>query len=722
MRIGTSLLILVGAATAPLIAFSVWMGYSTVDDAAVAARIGAVDRARIFMTAVDAEIGGHMSTIAALAASENLREGRLDAFRREAVLIKESQPAWQNVTLSDPSGVMLLDALTNTSGAGPIERRSIEQAASTGRPVVGNVAFRDPPGAFGIALRYPIVRNGKTRYVLSAILSPNVFQDLMKKQNLPDGWVSGLIDSDSRFVARIPPRPHTDVASPAFRQHVATSTEGWYRGSTVEGADTFTAFRRSESSGWSIGVAVPAQQFNAPALRAALLLAGGIALTLLVGWAVAYIIARHITRPASALAEAATSLGSPSAPQLHLAHIRIQELQAIGRALDEASAVLKERDRLVQREQDALRAADRAKNEFLAMLGHELRNPLAAIATSSEILKRTTKTDVGGYDPIPIIIRQTKQMSRLIEDLLDASRLAMGKMTLNIETFDLGEVVRQVTHIWEQAKEGRKGRLQLTVQEAYVKGDRLRTEQILVNLLDNAAKFSPAGTPIRVKVENRNEEAVLSVEDQGRGLSPDALENVFALFVQDTKSPEYAGQGLGIGLALVRGFAELQGGSARAESAGEGKGATFIVTFLRSLSPESRNGIDSNNFIPRNSLRILLVEDSEDGRRAMEELLALDQHEIHSAASGTAALSLMKRFEPEVALVDIGLPDMTGYDVVRALRERFGSGLLIISMSGYGQTEDQQRAVLAGIDTFLTKPVDLEQLNRLMNEWKQRRI
>jgi CheY-like chemotaxis protein len=389
----------------------------------------------------------------------------------------------------------------------------------------------------------------------------------------------------------------------------------------------------------------------------------------------------------------------------------------VARALNETAQAIGERHALLEREQSALREADRAKDEFLAMLGHELRNPLSAITTATQVLSvAEPDSDMAGQSRT-IIDRQARQMTRLIDDLLDISVVTMGKVTLKRESFDLARLVGRVTRIWERSDRARNGTVAVDANEVWVNADRARVEQVLANLLENASKFSPGGCSIRVHVFKDGADAVVEVIDEGEGIAADRLEHVFGLFVQDRPGPARTRGGMGVGLALVKRLVEMHGGTVRATSEGPGHGACFLVRLpavpavpaIDDDSPSAHIGT------PR-LLRILVTEDNDDARDMMQTMLALDGHELRVAASGDETLQVLAEWLPDVVLMDIGLPDMKGYELARRIRETDGRRRIkLIALTGYGQAEDERRAYDAGFDLHLIKPVSPDTLRALLS-------
>jgi PAS domain S-box-containing protein len=364
----------------------------------------------------------------------------------------------------------------------------------------------------------------------------------------------------------------------------------------------------------------------------------------------------------------------------------------------------------------ALQEADRAKDEFLAMLSHELRNPLAGLSAAAHVLNIADPASDAAMHARGVVERQTKHMSRLVADLLDMSRVTLGKLTLQRGRIDIADAVSSVVSTWRASGRLESHEVLLTAEPAWVDGDRERIEQIAANLLDNALKFTPAGRTVSITVCREGAGAVLRVADQGVGLAAEDCARVFDLFVQ-ADSSEPAATGLGIGLALVKKLAELHGGSASASSEGRGHGAVFTVR-LPAVEPPAAQ-VASSPAAPVDGARsILVVEDNDDARQMLAAMLALGGHVVRAARDGHTGLALAAAAAPDVALIDVALPDIDGYEVARRLRAapiaRGARRMGLVAVTGFGQEEDQRRAFEAGFDAHLVKPVSAERLEQVI--------
>lgn len=390
--------------------------------------------------------------------------------------------------------------------------------------------------------------------------------------------------------------------------------------------------------------------------------------------------------------------------------------QMIGVTVDITDQKLVERERaaLVEHEQKARREAEnanRAKDEFLAMLAHELRNPLSAIASAVEVLNRAQAHAEIAADARRIIERQTRHLARLMDDLLDVSRLISGKILLDRAPMALGALVERIAATARVTGEGPEHTICLDVEEVWIDADATRIEQVVNNLLTNALKYTPVGGTIRFEVRRKGELACLALHDDGVGIPPELLPKVFDLFVQGERTIDRRAGGLGIGLTLVRRLVEMHGGSVRVESGPAG--SSFFVDLPAVEAP--RQPEPSAQLAPALRRRVLLVEDNEDTRVALEAVLELDGHEVRACGDGAEGLRLLLAQRPDVGVIDIGLPGLSGYELARESRLRGYTGRLV-ALSGYGRERDVQQARQAGFDAHLVKPVDLDALRREMVE------
>jgi len=391
-------------------------------------------------------------------------------------------------------------------------------------------------------------------------------------------------------------------------------------------------------------------------------------------------------------------------------------LRMVGVTVDLSDQKRAERARaaLIEREQTArleAEAANRAKDEFLAMLGHELRNPLSAIASAVEVLNRVDAGAQIAINAREIIARQTRHLARMMDDLLDVTRVIAGKVLLSLAPVELSQLARRVVSTLDLTGETDRHTLSIDVVPVWVDVDATRVEQVVNNLLTNALKYTPEGGEIALRLRRDGAEALLEVQDNGAGISKALLPRIFDLFVQSERTLDRRAGGLGIGLTLVRRLVELHGGKIGATSDGPGLGSVFA---LRLPAIEAPAAAAAHPRIPESRRRrVGVIEDNEDAMAALVAMLELDGHSVWTASDGNGGLDRLLQKRPDVAVVDIGLPGLDGYEVARRSRAAGYAGRLV-ALSGYGQASDVKRALVNGFDAHFSKPIDGDKLHRML--------
>jgi PAS domain S-box-containing protein len=364
--------------------------------------------------------------------------------------------------------------------------------------------------------------------------------------------------------------------------------------------------------------------------------------------------------------------------------------------------------------QVALEQADRRKDEFLAMLAHELRNPLTPIANAAEALLQIVPPERSQERLlIGMVRRQAGQLARLIDDLLDVARITQGRIELRMQQVVVRNCIESAVEMVEPLVRARRQHLLLAqpLETLYVKGDRERLGQCISNLLVNAVKYTNPGGEIRVRQYSDSGRAVIEIVDSGVGISPELLPHIFELFVQGDRTLDRSQGGLGVGLAICKQLIEMHRGTISARSQGVGHGATFEIRLpLADASTEADNGAHPQ---PERSRRVLIVDDNQDAADSLAMVLRFEGHETSVAYSAQAAIETVQSYQPEFVLLDIGLPNMDGYEVARRIQAS-GSTARIIALTGYGQVEDRQRSSAAGFTAHLVKPVDLAMLKSVL--------
>ncbi|MGZ5094371.1 MAG: response regulator [Burkholderiales bacterium] len=415
---------------------------------------------------------------------------------------------------------------------------------------------------------------------------------------------------------------------------------------------------------------------------------------------------------------------------------KARELEALNVTLAQANSELAHANRTLQgevaereRAQEALEAADRRKDDFLAMLSHELRNPLAAIQGAIELMQLKKLDDTQLVWARDVLARQNRHLSRLIDDLLDVSRITRGKLTLHTEPVELREVMEHALETVRPLMESRRHQLTVSISNVplHVRGDAVRLSQVMCNLLTNAAKYTDEGGKVELTLASEagtgsgNDQAIVRVQDNGRGIPNEVLSRLFEPSTHEERLNSGEHGGLGIGLIVVRGLVQMHGGSVEARSEGAGRGSMFTVRlpllsaeeFKMTVAP-TRDAMAAEP-AAASSLRILVVDDNQDSACSMTLLLELQGHEVQVAHAGQVALRMAQESTPDVILLDIGMPGMNGYEVARQLRAQAAfADTLLVAVTGYGRASDVKQTESAGFDHHLVKPIDYEKLQSLL--------
>ena len=681
----------------------------------------AMEITRALATAVDTELKRSQSALQILASAIVLDVGDLEGFHTVARRALEYQPTWRSVVLSDPSARPLVDTAFPLGARLPpmFSTTSFDEVVRTGKPRVGYVV-RAGEGHV-LYLRSPVSRDGGLRYVISALVDPMAIVSIVQRQRVPADWVISVFDAHGSRVARS--RAHDKYvgtpASPSLRELMARGgDEGAGITTALEGDPVFTAFARIPDSGWSVAIGLPTGDVEGVAYRSVAIYGGIVLLSILTGLAASLIVSRRVNRQMAQLRGAAQSLGTgrlPAAPESD-----IQEIREVGEAIAAAARQRQEyeaeREELLASEKVAraeAEAANRAKDQFLAMLGHELRNPLGALSNAASVLEMGLRDERATTKAREVIRRQVAHLSRLTDDLLDAASALLGKIELRLEPVNLATVAAESLATLASTGRAAKHRMETKLDEAWIRGDPVRLDQIVTNLLVNAVKYTPAGGKIVLGTRRLGATSELTVTDDGIGLTPELRQRVFDLFVQGERNLDRSDGGLGIGLALVRRLAELHGGQAHVESEGTNRGSRFTVSFpaierpAEPVPPAPRDA----TMLPRT---VLVIEDNDDARETLQAMLELMGHRVESAGDGPAGIDKALATIPDVAFVDIGLPSMDGFEVARRLRAADGSRMYLVALTGFGAREDRERALAAGFDAHVVKPVEANALAKLL--------
>lgn len=664
-----------------------------------------LELSRALASAVESEIDATLRTLAAMSRSRLLAEGNVAGFYELAQNEVTARPAWADLVLATGQGELLFKA-SQPLGTGQrdniVDPVSLAQVIKSGQPVVGPLTYGPNMGG-AFAVRWPVVLEGRLSYVLTAAVRPDPILEVLQKQGVPPGWVIAVFDGNQNRVARS--RVHqVTTPTPSLRELLASPAgSGTGLTTSLEGEDVYTSFTRLRGIGWTVAVGAPTDDTRRALARSLAWYVAGALATVLLSLAFARRIAAHITEDIHAVRDSALQLGEghPVAET----RSEIEEIDQMARALRSASERLSETTDSMRQALSQATAAAQAKDQFLAVLGHELRNPLAPMLTTLHLLN--LKSDESTARERQIMGRQVAHMRRLVDDLLDVSRITRGKLEIRSEPVNLFAVVERAVEA-VQAAASRRSRgvfVELPSVPLWVTGDETRLVQAVTNLLTNALRFGGDGT-ISLALAAEGGRVRIRVDDQGEGMLPETLRHVFEPFYQAPQSSERATGGLGLGLAIVQNIVQLHGGSVTAASDGPGHGSRFTIELPTILPPEA-----DTEPVPRSAQnatgRVLVVDDNTDALETAAEVLRRAGHEVRTATHPRDAQALFAQFRPDVAVLDIGLPETDGYQLAQALRSAVPDWKgKLIALTGYGQEADKARAAAAGFSVHLTKPAE----------------
>jgi signal transduction histidine kinase len=582
------LVIVVLGAMLPIVAFTtlVVVRLSTYERAAVERDL--VETATALATDLDRSVRGTVSTLEALAQSRELDGGNLEAFYAEAQRVLPTQADWRAVILLAPSGQQLLNTLRPLGSSLPVanDPDSLRRVVETRQPAVGDLAQGRIDGKWAFPVRVPVVRDGNVKYVLTATLGADALAGVIRQERpRQEEWSRALVDRRGVIGARTraPEQYVGKSATAEFARQSALAEYGIFRDTTLDGADVYVAFARAPRSAWTAGIAVRAAVVDGPPRRQLAIIGGLGVAVLAVSGVGAFLFARRVARRIGEAATAAEAIVHGEQPPA--GESGVEEVARLEQALRQSADLLRrrevERDRLLERAE----AANRAKDDFLATLSHELRTPLTAILGWAGML-RSGRLGAGEREQAMDVIQRNARLQRqLIDELLDVSRIVAGKLELEMAATDLRAIVTAAVDTMRPAAEVKGIALECARCDvpAVVNGDSARLQQVFVNLVSNAVKFTPAGGRVDIAIGLVDGRAQVSVTDTGRGIDPAFLPHIFDRFRQGAMVTT-SRSGLGLGLAIVHHLVLLHGGAVRAESAGEGRGARFVVTLPLTLA------------------------------------------------------------------------------------------------------------------------------------------
>ncbi|CAN5280683.1 hypothetical protein BH11PSE11_BH11PSE11_07430 [soil metagenome] len=729
MKLRTNLSLLAAVALIPVIIFSSVVLDMLLDAHRQAALRGLSETARATSLIIDGEVRGAQATLRALSTSPYLLEGEVEKFYEQARMSTAESGSW--IILYEANGRQRLNTRLPLGAALPArpDPKDLEEIIRKGVPSVSNLMWAPSMQRHAVLVDLPVALNDGKQYVLSQAFYTEHFSKAFYDRNIPKTWVTRIFDRNGITIARSH-HPEQFVG----KQVTAETLKGLQAGEgtvlrhrTLEGIEVYDVFAYSKLAGWGLGIGAPVGELDAAASRAIYLSAAGLLTALAFAILVAMLVGHKLVKTIRAAADSASALGRGRVRPL-TTRSRIAEFNELNTAIGHAGELLsaeqsartaaeRERERLFESEQESRKLAEaqnKAKDEFLAMLGHELRNPLSAITSAITVLQ-IGKGDHAMEDRARgVIQRQSEHLRHIIDDLLDLGRVMTGKILLEKQAVDLAALVKSCMDTVQATGRTREYAVSVNAAPAWVHADVTRLEQIVINLVDNALKYTPSGGRVDIKVGAIGGDAVIEVRDSGVGISSELLPRIFDVFVQGDWSLDRTKGGMGIGLALVRRLVELHDGTVIAESNGSGNGSTFTVRLPLVTPIVGKADLRSTSSAGK-KFRILLIEDQDDGREMAVVMLQSFGHEVFSAANGVDGLRIAASALPEVALIDIGLPGMDGYEIARRLRADEKTGKIkLIALTGYGLEEDKRQALAAGFDHHLAKPLSMDALRECL--------
>jgi signal transduction histidine kinase len=703
MKIRTYLLLMAVAILGPVMFFAAIALSLLLDSGRASALRGIDETARATALMVDRELLAAEAALHALATSPSLAAGDMRRFHEQAVAAGRGPNSWTVLLAAD--GRQLVNTVRPFGDplgvASSLDR--IDTVLRTHRTVVSDLQVGSVTKRYVVTLDVPAVTPDGRGHVLAAAFATPYFNALFAQQPAPAGWAVGIIDREGKFIARnldaarwVGRAAIPELVAAARRTH-----EGRIRHATLEGVDAYIAYTHTAISGWTVAVGAPVALIEGQARKAIAVAFLGLLAAAVCAAVVAVVFTRRLVDAINGAADAAVSFAHGERASGQSEVVEVQRLHA---ALGEAGKLLEgerasrlqaesERLRLLESEQAArgiVEAQYQAKDQFLAMLGHEIRNPLSAIAGASGIIGMEADGNERVTRAREVLERQSGNLAAIVDELLDVTRVTNGRIMLNAEHLDLAMVV--IGCLDGLRASGRCGRHEINVTSAaaWVYADRTRLEQIVDNLLFNALKYTPQDGSIDVAVYPEGRDAVLAVRDSGVGISPEMLPRVFDLFMRGADAPL---RKQGAGLTLVRQLVQLHGGTVEASSAGTGKGSRFTVRLPLS-QPDGAHAPDAAPASAGGPVRVLLIEDNLDARAMLAMGLGMHGHTVYEAGEGHAGIELALDRNPDVAVIDIGLPGMTGLEVASALKRDIRTQhIRLIALTGYGQDADRQRAL-----------------------------
>ena len=735
MKLRSHLVVLVLASVLPIVIITAVMGVVFWRQQSAVYDERHLERVRALALALDRELDGHARALLVLAQSLALQRADFETFYAQAERVKAQHPAWATVILAEANGAQILNLRRPLGTRLPrvnMDDQLLSSVVASGRPAVSPLTRGAVSGQPVTNIVVPVHRFGRVSHLLVAVLEPKVWLDLLARHSTVPGATLTLVDQKGIIITRTLNHDRWVGQQPSagLLRNISRARELAAQSVGLEGQTFYSAHTPVPFAGWALASGVPADvveqglRRTAATMAAAAIVMVGVAVTL------ALLLGRRIAGPVGELARSVVRFGAGEMPT-PIRTAGVAEVAEVAQAFDEAARRLSareatlrelatERAELLERERAAraeAEAANRTKDEFLAVLSHELRTPINAVFGWARMLRGKSADSDALARGLEVIERNAEAQVRLIEDLLDVSRIVTGKMRLDVQPVNVATSVEAAVESVRHAAQAKEIQLDADLDQRadVVSGDPDRLRQVVWNLLSNAIKFTPRGGRVLVRLSRVGSRIELQVSDTGPGIAPELLPHVFERFRQGDSTSTRQQAGLGLGLALVKHIVELHGGDVRVES-GEQGGAVFTVELPTSLAtrpglsgPAEADGGPSVPDVSLAGLRLLLVDDDRDTLELFTRVLGGRGAEIRTATSVPEALVHFADWRPDVLISDVEMPGEDGYALIRRVRE-LGADVPAVAVTAYGRMEDRVRLLAAGYTIHVTKPVEPAEL------------
>lgn len=719
MKVKTHLALMAAAILVPLVLVATLILMQLLGQERQSALRSMHEVARATMSEVDREISSALAIAQTLKTSRRLHEGDFAGFYDQAISANQGRQTY--TSLLDTTGLQIFNTASPFNAVRlpprPASTTRIKDILAKDTWQISNLIKGSRTGRYVVAAEVPVTIADGRRFVITEWMYADGLRSALPTANVPRSWLVGVFDRDALTVVRN--QRHDEAVGsppdPLVADAIRASRQGEFKALSREGIEVYVVLAKSPLSGWSVGVGVPVAEIESVARRAAVMGTLGLLLAISAGALASFIIGRRLVGSMRQARESARLLGKGQTPPR--LHSPVSEIDELHQTHHEAGRILKDANEArdlhfaeMQRAQSVAQAQNKAKDEFLAMLGHELRNPLAALSSGISLLKSQDVPETNRQRVQDIIERQTQHLCTIVDELLDSQRVLSGKIALNKKRVDLAVAVEECLSVYEEQGKTKDYEVKSNMRSVFIDADATRLNQLIGNLLDNAFKYTPSGGTIEISVLAEDGKALLRVADTGIGISATVLPNIFDVFVQGPVANRAKG-GLGIGLAVVQALVHQHGGNIAAESHGLNRGSVFTIDFPLSSAVSEAGSTIALPLASLRQLTILVIEDNHDARDMLCELLSSYGHTVVPAKNGSDGINEAWRTLPDVALIDIDLPDIQGYDVAQTLRsDSRSAGIRMIAVTGYGQEADRRKALESGFDYHMRKPVDTAEL------------